>query len=184
MILIRHGQSEFNVVFSATRRDPGIRDPRLTLEGRRQAKETAEALAGSGLGRLICSPYSRAIETAEIIADVLDLELAVDPLVGERAAFSCDVGSPPTELKRRWPALALEHLEEQWWPSLEESEAALFERCRRFHQSMVEDSLWDHTGVVTHWGFILGITGLKVPNGTAVKVRPDRAGEVVHPRDP
>src|SRR6202795_1661907 len=107
MILVRHGQSEFNVVYSATRRDPGIRDPRLTEEGRRQAKAAGEALAGAGLARLICSPYSRAIETAEIIAEVLDLALAIEPMVGERAAFSCDVGSPPTTLKQRWPALEL-----------------------------------------------------------------------------
>lgn len=184
MILIRHGQSEFNVVFSATRQDPGIRDPHLTEEGRRQARVAGEALAGTGLKRLICSPYSRAIETAEIIAGVLDLGLTVDPLVGERAAFSCDVGSPPTELKLRWPALELEHLTEQWWPTMEESETALHERCRRFHETMLEDSLWQETGVVTHWGFILGITGLRVGNGTVVRIQRDRASEVVHPRDP
>ncbi len=34
MLLIRHGQSEFNVVYSVTRQDPGIRDPKLTVEGR------------------------------------------------------------------------------------------------------------------------------------------------------
>jgi broad specificity phosphatase PhoE len=30
MILLRHGQSEFNLHFSVTRRDPGIADPKLT----------------------------------------------------------------------------------------------------------------------------------------------------------
>ena len=38
MILIRHGQTEFNRVFSVSRRDPGIRDPALTDRGRRQAQ--------------------------------------------------------------------------------------------------------------------------------------------------
>jgi broad specificity phosphatase PhoE len=184
MILIRHGQSEFNVVYSATRQDPGIRDPALTGEGRRQALEAGEALAAAGLRRLICSPYRRAIETAEIIAETLSLPLAIDPMVGERAAFSCDVGSPPADLKQRWPELEFAHLSEHWWPTMEESEAALMERCRRFHENMVEDALWPATGVVTHWGFILGITGLKVANGTVVRLGRDRAGEVVHPRDP
>ena len=32
MILIRHGESEFNVVFNKTRVDPGIPDPALTDE--------------------------------------------------------------------------------------------------------------------------------------------------------
>ena len=34
MLLIRHGQSEFNVVYSVTRVDPGIRDPLLTETAR------------------------------------------------------------------------------------------------------------------------------------------------------
>jgi len=42
MILLRHGQSEFNVVYNVTRVDPGIPDPRLTEEGRRQALVAAD----------------------------------------------------------------------------------------------------------------------------------------------
>ena len=38
MILLRHGQSEFNAAFNATRVDPGIPDPRLTEEGKRQVQ--------------------------------------------------------------------------------------------------------------------------------------------------
>ena len=34
MILVRHGQSEFNAVYSVTRVDPGIPDPQLTDIGR------------------------------------------------------------------------------------------------------------------------------------------------------
>jgi broad specificity phosphatase PhoE len=93
MILVRHGQSEFNVVFSVTRVDPGIRDPRLTPEGRRQAEVAADALAAHGIERLISSPYSRALETAEIVARRLDVAITVEPMVGERAAFACVVGS-------------------------------------------------------------------------------------------
>ena len=44
MILIHHGQTEFNRVYSETRRDPGIGDPRLTALGRRQAAAVAQAL--------------------------------------------------------------------------------------------------------------------------------------------
>ena len=36
MMLIRHGQSEFNAGFGASRIDPGIADPSLTPEGTRQ----------------------------------------------------------------------------------------------------------------------------------------------------
>ena len=81
MLLIRHGQSEFNVVYSATRVDPGIRDPRLTDAGRAQARAAGERLAGEGVRRLLASPYTRALETAEIIAGVLDVPITVTPLV-------------------------------------------------------------------------------------------------------
>ena len=45
MILLRHGQSEFNLHFTATRKDPGIIDARLTPLGHEQAQAAALALA-------------------------------------------------------------------------------------------------------------------------------------------
>ena len=174
MLLIRHGQSEFNVVYSVTRQDPGIRDPRLTAEGRAQARQAAEALAAHGLARLVASPYTRALETAEIIAGILDLPIAVDPRVGERAAFACDVGSPMATLRDRWPHLTLDHLDEEWWPTLEESEAELGRRCETFRCAMAAAVDWETTGVVTHWGFIRSLTGLTVPNCAVLRVDPRR----------
>jgi broad specificity phosphatase PhoE len=53
MILIHHGQTEFNRVYSETRRDPGIRDPRLTALGRRQAAAVAQALQPHRTGGLV-----------------------------------------------------------------------------------------------------------------------------------
>jgi broad specificity phosphatase PhoE len=174
MLLIRHGQSEFNVVYGVTRQDPGIRDPRLTETGRAQARAAAEALAGHGIARLIASPYTRALETAEIIAAILVLPIVVDACVGERAAFACDVGSPTPELRRRWPHLALDHLDDMWWPALEESEVALGRRCETFRSAMATADDWAAAGIVTHWGFIRGLTGLTVPNGAVLRVDPTR----------
>jgi broad specificity phosphatase PhoE len=48
MILLRHGQSEFNLHFTATKRDPGIVDAPLTDLGHAQAAAAAEELAASG----------------------------------------------------------------------------------------------------------------------------------------
>ena len=180
MILVRHGQSEFNVVFSVTRQDPGIRDPRLTAEGRRQAEAAADALIGRGIRRLIASPYIRALETAEIMAGRLDVPISVDPLVGERAAFACDVGTPRVGLKARWPHLALDHLEEEWWPVLQESETGVNARCAAFRAHITGQPDWTGVAVVSHWGFIRGLTGLTVPNGAVLRIdphRPDLAAE-------
>jgi glucosyl-3-phosphoglycerate phosphatase len=183
MILVRHGQSEFNVVFSLTRQDPGIRDPRLTPEGRRQAEAAAEALVGRGIERLIASPYSRALETAEIVARRLDVLIAVEPLVGERAAFACDVGTPRADLGARWPHLALDHLAEEWWPVLEESEDLLSGRCAAFRAHMRTQPDWARVAVVSHWGFIRGLTGLTVGNGAVLRIdphRPEAEVEILH----
>jgi broad specificity phosphatase PhoE len=174
MILVRHGQSEFNVVFSVTRVDPGIRDPRLTPEGRRQAEAAAEALMGERIERLIASPYSRALETAEIVARRLDIAISVDPLVGERAAFACDVGTTRGDLRERWPHLALDHLEEEWWPRLEETEEGLSARCAAFRAHVRARSDWARIAVVSHWGFIRGLTGLTVQNGAVLRIDPHR----------
>ena len=174
MLLIRHGQSEFNVVFSATRQDPGIRDPRLTDEGRRQAQQAAEAIARAGVTRIIASPYTRALETAEIIAERLDLPIAVDARIGERAAFACDVGTPTPDLRARWPKLRLDHLDEVWWPTLEESEAALGERCALFRCEIARRQDWASLAVISHWGFIRGLTGLTVGNCAVLRFDPHR----------
>jgi len=91
MLLLRHGQSEFNLHMAATRRDPGIIDPRLTEYGHAQAREAARHLADSGIRRIVTSPYTRALQTVEPIARALDVPVTIHPIVRERYAFACDV---------------------------------------------------------------------------------------------
>src|SRR3981081_3891825 len=103
MILLRHGQSEFNLRFTETRRDPGIIDPKLTPLGHEQAAHAAQALAGEGITRIIVSPYTRALQTAAPVARALGVPVFSNPNVRERYAFTCDVGSPRTDLAMTWP---------------------------------------------------------------------------------
>lgn len=176
MILLRHGQSEFNVVFGETRQDPGIRDPALTELGRDQAAAAAAHLANGAVARrirrIVSSPYTRTLQTAEIVAAGLGLPVEVDPLIGERAAFVCDIGSPCAALRRRWPQLRLDHVAEEWWPVPVESEEALDARSRRFRRAMAEGGGWSGTLVVTHWGFIRALTGHRVENCAVVTFDP------------
>src|SRR5260221_4606532 len=141
MMLIRHGQSEFNVHYGRTRIDPGIRDPALTEDGRAQAKAAAAALRKHDVRRLVTSPYRRALETTEIIAEALRLPVEITPVIGERAAFSCDFGSMPSELAQRWPSWSFDHLPDQWWPDHEEPETGLVARCAAFlaHTDALDD---------------------------------------------
>ncbi|MEO3427833.1 histidine phosphatase family protein [Pelagibius sp. CAU 1746] len=172
MILVRHGQSHFNVHFAKTRIDPGIVDPRLTEEGERQARAAGESLANCGVRRIVASPYWRTLHTAEIIAEALGLPVSIDPRVRERYSFSCDVGSHRAELARRWPRFSFGDLPERWWPEDEESETALAERCRGFRDSHLAENAWDGLLVVSHWGFIRGLTGEAVGNGVALRFDP------------
>ncbi|MDD9906131.1 MAG: histidine phosphatase family protein [Rhodospirillaceae bacterium] len=172
MILIRHGQSEFNVVYGKTRIDPGIRDPKLTELGHRQARAAAETVRELGVHRIVSSPYTRALQTATIIAEALDLSVTVDPHIGERAAFTCDIGTPRSALQTAWPHLQLDHIEETWWPKMEESETALDLRGQAFRTRMHESGDWQGTAVVSHWGFIRTLTGHRVGNCTVLRFDP------------
>lgn len=169
MLLIRHGQSHFNVAFSVTKQDPGIRDPELTEEGRRQIVAAAAEITilrqqGRDIRRLISSPYTRALQTATILSAALDLPVTVDPLVRERAAFICDIGASPADLKVRFPHYRFDHLEDLWWHDhivrgIAESEELLAERAAAFRAAMAADPHAAATLVVTHWGFIRCLTG-------------------------
>ncbi|GAC1337499.1 MAG: hypothetical protein NVSMB18_02490 [Acetobacteraceae bacterium] len=172
MILLRHGQSEFNVHFSVTRRDPGIEDPKLTALGHEQAEQAAEALAGVGLRRILVSPYTRALQTAAPIVRRLGIPLLVHPTVRERYAFTCDVGSPRAELARCWPQHDFSGIEEIWWPQAEEHIDGILARAAQFRVEMAALSDWAHTLVVSHWGFILSMTGRSLGNGQWLRCDP------------
>lgn len=175
MILLRHGQSAFNAAFTATRRDPGIPDPPLTDLGRAQAEQAAAALAGQDIRHIIASPYTRALQTAAPLAAALRLPVTINPIVRERYAFSCDVGSPRSALARAWPDLDFGTLDEVWWPPIEEPAAAVIDRAALFRAEMAALPRWQQTVVVSHWGFILSLTGTSLANGETLRCDPTAA---------
>lgn len=179
MILIRHGQSEFNAAFNRTGIDPGIIDAPLTEQGRIQVSRAAAELrnrieAGTMIRRLVVSPYTRTLQTAAIIAETLDLPMEIDPLVREHALYQCDIGTPASRLSLAWPALSFGHLAESWWSSLDETRAQLLERCRAFHRQAGAWADWREVVVISHWGFIRGLTGYEARNAELVPFDPGR----------
>jgi broad specificity phosphatase PhoE len=170
MILVRHAESEWNRHFSRTRIDPGIPDPPLTPAGRRQAEQLIDRLAAADVARLVASPYRRALETATVVANALNLTIAIEPLVRERCVFSCDLGTSPQELAALWPDLDFAHLEAQWWGVPAESEVSLARRCAAFRAKT--DALPDRrqVAVITHWGVIRALTGQELTNAAAIRL--------------
>ena len=172
MILLRHGQTMFNVVFGETRRDPGIHDPPLTELGRSQAQDSAEAIAGEEVTRIVSSPYTRALQTAWIVAGRLGVPVFVEPDVRERTAFACDVGTRASELAADWPTLDFSGMDEIWWNQPHETVEDFHFRCASFRRAAADADDWGSTAVVTHWGVIRSLTGRRVGNGATVRCDP------------
>ncbi len=178
MILLRHGQSEFNLHFTATRRDPGITDPKLTPLGQAQAEAAAKALASQNIRRIIASPYTRALQTAAPLARALSLSVDVHPVVRERFHFTCDVGSSRTTLMAAWPEHDFAHLDETWWPLETESIESVADRAAVFRAEMRDFGAWQNTVVVSHWAFILALTGQSLDNGAWIRFDPHEPAKV------
>ncbi len=172
MFLLRHGQSYFNLHFTETRRDPGIEDPELTELGHAQAQAAAEALAGAGITRVIVSPYMRALQTAQPFRALPGVSVEVMHEVRERTAFACDIGSAPHVLAARFPHHEFGHLPAHWWHESQESEAETVARADAFRAEMRRRKDEHRTLLVSHWGFILALTGISVGNGEWVEFQP------------
>ncbi|WP_454649530.1 histidine phosphatase family protein [Bradyrhizobium liaoningense] len=71
---LRHGATDWN----REGRFQGRTDNPLNDDGLRQAHEAAHVLRGLGISRIVASPLVRAARTAEIIADVIAVPLAID----------------------------------------------------------------------------------------------------------
>ena len=172
MFLLRHGQSYFNLHFSETRVDPGIEDPELTPLGAEQAAAAAQQLAGAALTRIIVSPYTRALQTAQPVLVIHRVPVDIMHEVRERAAFVCDVGSPPELLTARFPHHDFAHLPRQWWHEGIESAAATKARANAFRARMAARNDSATTLLVSHWAFILALTGRSIENGEILSWEP------------
>jgi broad specificity phosphatase PhoE len=104
LLLIRHGESEGNRdrVFTYTPEVP------LTTAGRTQARTTAEYVRERYAPTLlVSSPFARARQTAEIIAEVLTLPIAIDEELRERsygdyAGLPYETARPEFDPKAYW----------------------------------------------------------------------------------
>jgi glucosyl-3-phosphoglycerate phosphatase len=175
MLLLRHGQSYFNLHFTPTRIDPGIEDPELTDLGRRQADAAAVELAAVRLTRIIISPYTRALQTAQPILKFHEVSVEIMDVVRERAAFTCDVGTHPELLAERFPHHDFKHLPPRWWSERVETLEATEERADGFRGLMAVRDDAATTLLVSHWAFILALTGKSLENGEILEYDPKSA---------
>lgn len=172
MFLLRHGQSYFNLHFGETRVDPGIEDPELTPLGVEQAAQAAMRLADRPLTRLIVSPYTRALQTAQPILRIHQVPVKVMSEVREQAAFACDIGSPPALLATRFPHHDFGHLAPKWWHDGLETAEETSARANAFRALMAARDDSATTLLVGHWAFIRALTGVPLANGEILEFDP------------
>lgn len=150
-MLIRHGQSEGN----AADRIQGLRDEPLTDLGRQQSRALAYRLqAQHALSALYSSPMLRALQTAEIIAAAVGLEVQV---VDDLREYDCGAVTGMTwqEVQAHYPEIARRWAEDSWRVPIpgEEGAEAFQRRVLAAMDGIVAGHDGDETvAVVTHGG--------------------------------
>lgn len=100
VVLWRHGRTAAN----AEGRFQGQLDVPLDDHGHQQAEQAASALAALEPARLVSSDLSRAVQTAQALADRTGLEVETDPALRELHAGSWQ-GLLHPEITARWPQM-------------------------------------------------------------------------------
>lgn len=96
---LRHGETDWN----ARGLSQGRADIPLNPTGIAQAERAARALAGRGIGHIVCSPLERAAHTARIVGGALSLPVEFDPDLQE-TDFGVQEGQPMGEWYEDWIA--------------------------------------------------------------------------------
>lgn len=187
---IRHGESENNALWTRTKSSMGRSpDPGLTAIGRQQAEILASYLAhtnedetvpdwhnrrGFFLTHLYTSLFSRAAETAQIVADRVNLPLMawadihewggifqIDEATGERIGLP---GPNRQSLENRFPRLKLpESMDENgWWNRPFERREEAPGRAQRVWRELLRrhGSSDDRVAMVSHGGFYHTMLGV------------------------
>ena len=176
--LIRHAQSAFNAVHDPLKPDPMIFDAPITELGEVQAYQARRQVEKLDINAVIVSPFTRTLQTAQLIfGNRVTLQVNAD--VREQLCNSCDVGSTPHELSRKFPNLNFDHLAERWWYEGEkdhrgisvEPEEVLMERANIFARYLKQENI-QSTAIVSHGNFIRALTGIKPNNCEIIQFDP------------
>jgi len=147
LLLIRHGQTSWNVEHRLPGQIPGIE---LNQTGKQQVARLAEALTVIPISAIISSPLERAHETARIIAQQFNLDIKVEPdlmdiQIGHWAGQSFDELSkndPDWKAFVKDPTAGPDDVET--FPQVQERAVAAIERWRKF------DSIGAYPAFVAH----------------------------------
>ena len=137
---VRHGQSVSNATPGAMAL-PDDEGDRLTELGFEQVREVTERLAVAGATRVLTSPLRRARETAEVIADRLDLPIEeVEELRELRESDGFGELTLAEQRLRRWSVWMAEHGDDPDYSHRGgETFNEITDRVRRLQERLVSD---------------------------------------------
>src|SRR5512133_918950 len=162
VILLRHGQTDYNV----DGRMQGHLDSHLTPTGHEQAAVAAPVLAELAPDRLISSDLRRAVDTAELVGAACGLPVKFDPRLRETHLGRWQ-GYTVAEINREYPgAITTWRSDPGWAPPAGESRVAVVARARPVVDELDaeladSDDRSETVLLVAHGGVIAGlVTGL------------------------
>jgi broad specificity phosphatase PhoE len=147
LLLVRHGQTDYNVQHRLPGQLPGIP---LNEEGKREAQATAQALALLPLSAIIASPLERTMETASYLNDGRGLQIRLDGdlLDTDYGRFSGQVWDELDQHDRAWARFSSDPLRA---PKGVESFARVQQRAvRAAERWRQEQDVGEWVALVTH----------------------------------
>ncbi|MDM7255489.1 MAG: histidine phosphatase family protein [Paracoccus sp. (in: a-proteobacteria)] len=181
---IRHAQSCHNARAATVededivRRDPALRDARLTAAGQDQAKTLAVETAGlRDIELVVVSPLTRAIQTTMAAFVAHPAPRLIEALHREKQESYCDIGRAPQELAQEFPDFGFDHLDDPWWfdgpldgaPYPRETQTAFEQRVARFADWL--SARPEHClAVIGHGTFLRHLTGAIFANAQRIEM--------------
>jgi len=147
LLLVRHGESEWNAVG----RWQGQADPPLSPRGRRQARQAADAIGAVDV--IVASDLERAAHTAAIISEAIGVgPVIIEPLLRERSAGAWS-GLTRAEIDEAWPGYLTDHRR----PPGFEPDDVLLARARAGLDRVHAEYAGADVLVLTHGGVVYAI---------------------------
>lgn len=153
--LIRHGESIVNIEHRLKCKQL---DGDLTSEGRRQARLAGNWLADKQITQILTSPFHRAIQTASIIGELLNIQPSVNPDLSEIDCGELE-GHTDSFAWSEWRTAYIRWIERDWNARFPGGES-LKEGFDRLTRAIYALDLRENTVLVTHGG----ITRTVIPN--------------------
>ncbi|MGF1490930.1 MAG: histidine phosphatase family protein [Microcoleaceae cyanobacterium] len=140
-------------------------DPHLSEDGIAQAQQLAQRLVGEGITQIIASPFLRTVQTANIVAETLDLPVKLDWGICEWLNPDWMNALPETlsveQLVEQFPRISLEH--SLGTPRYPETWDECFQRTGATAKRLVEMFPDDHLLFVGHGASVIGTATALAP---------------------